>query len=314
MTWIERAAERNIVSDSLEKQIKKMAARRNAVILAHNYQVGEVQDIADFVGDSLGLSVQASKTDAEVILFCGVHFMAETAKIISPDKTVLLPDPNAGCPMANMVTARQLRELKAKYPDALVAGYVNTTAQIKAECDVCVTSGNAVRVIASLPADRPIVFVPDKSLGDYVSRQTGREMILWNGFCPTHHRILARHVQEAVQEHPDAKVVVHPECQRDVIELADVVASTSGILNYCRESDVREFIIGTEVGILHRLAKENPGKSFYAASPVANCPNMKLITPEKMLWALEDLAPEVTVPDDVAAAARRSIERMLETT
>ena len=299
---------------SLEKHIKTLAAQRNAVILAHNYQLGEVQDAADFVGDSLDLSVQASKTKAEVILFCGVHFMAETAKIISPDKTVLLPDLNAGCPMANMVTVRQLRKLKAEHPDALVAGYVNTTAQIKAECDVCVTSGNAVRVIKSLPADREIIFVPDKSLGDYVSRQTGREMILWNGFCPTHHRILARHVKEAAAEHPDAKVVVHPECQRDVIELADAVASTSGILKYCRESDAKEFIIGTEIGILHRLAKENPGKSFYAASPVSDCPNMKLITLEKMLWALEDLAPEITVPDDIAAGARRSIERMLEIT
>ena len=299
------------MSVELAERIRGLAGKRQAVILAHNYQVGPVQDLADFVGDSLELSIRASKTDADAIVFCGVHFMAETAKIICPQKTVLLPDLHAGCPMANMVTVRQLHTLKAKHPAALVVSYVNTSAEIKAESDVCVTSGNAVRVVQSLPHDRPIIFVPDQSLGDYVNRQTGRDMVLWQGFCPTHHRILAEHVRAAKAAHPDAKVVVHPECTRDVIELADEVGSTAGILRFCQESPAREFVIGTEVGMLHRLHKENPGKSFYPASPVSDCPNMKLITPEKVLWSLEDMAPEVIVPDDVARRARTAIERML---
>ena len=299
------------MSTRLVEQIRALARERHAVVLAHNYQTGPVQDLADFVGDSLELSIRASKTDADVIVFCGVHFMAETAKIISPTKTVLLPDLNADCPMANMVTTRELHALKARHPDALVVSYVNTSAEIKAESDVCVTSGNAVRVVQSLPDDRPIIFVPDQSLGDYINRQTGRNMILWNGFCPTHHRILAAHVKAARAAHPEAKVVVHPECTSDVIALADEVGSTSGILRFCRESTAEEVVVGTEVGMLHRLHKENPGKSFYPASPVSDCPNMKLISPEKVLWSLEDMAPEVIVSDDVANRARTAIERML---
>ena len=299
---------------ALEEKIRDLARRRNAVILAHNYQCGAVQDLADFTGDSLELAVKASRTDAEVIVFCGVHFMAETASIISSDKTVLIPDPNAGCPMANMLTARQLRDLKKAHPGALVVAYVNTSAEIKALADVCVTSGNAEKVVLALPPDRPIIFVPDKSLGDYVARQTGRDMILWEGFCPTHHRILPEHVLAARREHPDARVVVHPECTRPVIELADEVASTAGMIRYCKSSDAPAFIIGTESGMLHRLRKEAPDKDFFAASPVADCPNMRLTSPEKVLWALEDMQFRVEVPEDIARRAKASLDRMLEFT
>lgn len=206
-------------NEEMVQRILKLKEERDAIILAHNYQIGEVQDIADYTGDSLGLSIEASRTDAKVILFCGVKFMAETAAIICPDRTVLMPDDNAGCPMANMITVRQLRELKKQHPGAKVVGYVNTTAVIKAECDVCCTSANAVKVVNSIPKDVPIIFVPDQSLGDYVSKQSGREMILWGGYCPTHHRILAQDIIKARSEHPEAEVIVHPECTADVIGL-----------------------------------------------------------------------------------------------
>jgi len=298
----------------LTERLIRLKAERNAVILAHNYQIGEVQDVADFVGDSLDLSQQAAHTDADVILFAGVHFMAETAKIISPRKTVLIPDENAGCPMANMITPRQLAETKAKHPDAAVVCYVNSSAAIKAMSDICCTSANAVKVVRSIAGERPVLFIPDKSLGRYVAEQLGRELLLWPGYCPTHHRILAADIRALKAEHPQAKVVVHPECTKDVIDLADAVASTSGILRYAGETDAEEFIIGTEIGILHRLRKENPEKTFYPASPLADCPNMKLNTLEKLLWSLEDMLYEVTVPQGVAQKARGAIERMLELT
>jgi quinolinate synthase len=284
---------------------------RNAVILAHNYQRPEVQDIADFVGDSLGLSQEAAKTKADVILFCGVDFMAETAMILCPDRTVLVPDENAGCPMANMLTVRELREKKKEHPDAVVVTYVNSTAAVKAESDICCTSANAVQVVQSIPRDRRIIFTPDESLGDFVASCTGRRLILWPGYCPTHHRILAEDVQRERALHPKAKVVVHPECTADVINLADYVASTSGILKRAREPGEFEFIIGTEIGILHRLQRENPAKTFYPASRLADCPNMKLNTLEKILWSLEDNAYRVTVPEDIRARALKAIERML---
>ena len=296
----------------LEERLQELKAERNAVVLAHNYQRGEVQDAADFTGDSLGLSQQAAETDAEVILFCGVHFMAETAKIICPDKTVLIPDPNAGCPMANMITARELAEAKRQHPEAAVVCYVNSTAEIKALSDYCCTSANAVKVVGAVPADREVLFVPDRSLGAYAAKQLGRELILWPGYCPTHHRILADDVERARAEHPDALFICHPECTAPVIALADEVASTSGILRYCRESSALTFIIGTEIGLLHRLRKESPGKEFLSVSPLADCPNMKLNTIEKMVWALEDMVHEVTVDPDVAKQAKRSIDRMLE--
>lgn len=298
--------------ETLTEKLLRLKAERRAVILAHNYQVGEVQDVADYVGDSLGLSQQAARTEAEVILFAGVHFMAETAKILCPDKTVLVPDPNAGCPMANMVTPRELAQRRAQHPDAVVVCYVNSSAAVKAMSDICCTSANAERVVASIPPERPILFIPDQSLGHYAAEKTGRELILWPGYCPTHHRILASDIQRLKAEHPRARVVVHPECTSEVIALADAVASTSGILRYCRESPEREFIIGTEVGILHRLRKENPGKVFYEVSPLADCPDMKLNTLEKLVWSLEDMVYEVTVPEEVAEGARRAIQRMLE--
>jgi len=297
---------------SLTEKLAGLRAERNAVILAHNYQPAEVQDVADFVGDSLGLSQQAARTDSEVILFAGVHFMAETAKIICPKATILIPDENAGCPMANMITPRQLAQAKTQHPDAVVVCYVNSSAAIKAMSDICCTSANATKVVAAIPPEKEVLFVPDKSLGRYVSEQLGRELILWPGYCPTHHRILASDLQRMKAEHPEAKAIVHPECTRDVVELADEVGSTSGILRYCRETDAREFIIGTEVGILHRLKKENPGKTFYPASPLADCPNMKLTNLEKLVWSLEDMVHEVTVQEDIAENARLAIERMLE--
>jgi len=238
--------------------------------------------------------------------------MAETAAILCPDKTVLMPDPNAGCPMANMITPRELALAKERNPDAAVICYVNSAAAIKAMSDICCTSANATKVVASVPADRPVLFVPDQSLGDYAAKQLGRELILWGGYCPTHHRILARDVRERKAEHPGALFICHPECTADVVAMADHVASTSGMLRFCRESPAREFIIGTEVGLLHPLEKQNPEKTFIEASPLADCPNMKLNTIEKMVWALEDMAHRVVVPPEVASRARSAIERMLE--
>ena len=296
---------------TLVARILELKKARNAVILAHNYQRGEIQDIADFVGDSLGLSQNAAKTKADAIVFCGVHFMAETAAITCPEMTVLLPDRHAGCPMANMLTVRELQNAKAEHPDAVVVCYINSTAQIKALSDLCCTSANAAAVVSSIPKDREVLFVPDQSLGSWVSKQLGRELILWPGFCPTHHRILPEHIEAARREHPGAEVVVHPECLDEVVAMADCVASTSGMLRHCRESKSRQFIIGTETGMLHPLRKQNPGKEFFPASPLSDCSNMKLNTIEKMVWSLEDMIYQVTVPPEVAQLARRAIERML---
>jgi quinolinate synthase len=301
-----------MAATALFDRLRELKRQRNAVILAHNYQRPEVQDVADFTGDSLGLSQQAAKTQADVILFCGVHFMAETAAILCPGKTVLIPDPNAGCPMANMVTPRELAEMKARHPDAAVVTYVNSTAAVKAMSDICCTSANAVKVVASIPRDRQVLFVPDQSLGDYVAKQLGRELILWPGYCPTHHHILARDVRRLKSEHPDAVFICHPECTADVIALADHVASTSGMVRYCQQSPAKKIVIGTEIGLLHRLRKDSPDKTFLEVSPLADCPNMKLNTIEKMVWSLEDVAYRVTVPPEVADKARRAIERMLE--
>jgi quinolinate synthase len=293
-------------------KINKLRKERDAIIVAHNYQRPEVQDIADYVGDSLGLSQEAAKTKAKVIVFCGVHFMAETAAIISSRKTVLIPDKNAGCPLANMITVRQLREEKAKYPDAVVVAYVNTTAAVKAESDYCCTSSNAVKVVSAVPKDKKIIFIPDQSLGSYVANQTKIELILWKGYCPTHHRILAKDILDVKKKYPNAKVVVHPECLKEVIDLADKVASTTGIIKYCVEANAKEFIIGTEIGVLHKLRTDNPNKVFIEASRLADCPNMKLNTLEKILWSLEDMVYKVTVPADIAQKAMCSIHRMLE--
>lgn len=293
-------------------RILKLKNQRNALILAHNYQIAEVQEIADFMGDSLDLSRQAAVTDSEVIVFCGVHFMAETAKILAYSKTVLMPDRNAGCAMANMITPRQMTELKKKYPDHTYVCYVNCTVETKAECDYCCTSANATKVVQAIPKEEKIVFIPDKYLGSYVMSQTKREMVLWEGFCPTHRRILAENVLKEKAQHPKAEVLVHPECTPEVIAMADHVLSTSGICRRAQESDAQEFIVGTEIGILARLERENPDKKFYPASELAECENMKLNTLEKILWSLEDMAYDVQVPEDIAKRAKKSIDRMVE--
>jgi quinolinate synthase len=294
----------------LIEKILNLKKKRNAVMLVHNYQLGEIQDIADLVGDSLDLSQRAAKTDASVIVFCGVHFMAETASILCPDKTVLLPDMHAGCPMANMITAPQLRAKKKEHPKATVVCYVNSTAAVKAESYICCTSANAIGVVESLDADE-ILFVPDQYLGHYVSTKTAKKMILWPGFCPTHVRILPEHIAKLKQEYPQAKVVVHPECTPAVIALADEVLSTSGMIQFARREDVRQMIVGTEIGIIHRLRKENPGKQFIPVSEQAICPNMKLITLDKVLWSLEEMAPVVKVPEKIRLKAKQAVDRML---
>jgi quinolinate synthase len=296
---------------SLADRIQILKEEKDAIILAHNYQVGEVQDIADFVGDSLQLSIEASKVTNSIIVFCGVHFMAETAKILNPDKMVLLPDSNAGCPMADMITADQLRELKEKHPGAVVICYVNSTAEVKALSDICCTSSNAIKVVESVPEDKDIIFIPDKYLGSYIQGKTGRKMILWNGYCPTHIRINARQIIELKKKHLDAEVIVHPENTPEVIEVADRVESTGGMLKYMKDSDNKSFIVGTEVGIIHRLKKESPDKEFIPAFAKAICPNMKLITLEKVLWALEGEETKIEVPEDIAVKAKSAIDRMI---
>jgi len=295
----------------LVARIGELKEKRKAVILAHNYQLGEVQDIADFVGDSLELSQKAAKTDGNVIVFCGVHFMAETASILCPDKVVLLPDMGAGCLMANMITAERLREKKKEHPQAVVVCYVNSTAEVKAESDICCTSANAVQVVESLDA-REILFVPDQYLGHYVSSKTGKKMILWPGFCPTHVRIRPEMIKRLKQEYPQAKVVVHPECIPETIALADEVLSTGGMCRYARRDEVHEMMVGTEVGIIHRLRKENPVKRFIPISEQAICPHMKLITLERVLWSLEEMSPEVKVPEEIRPRAKAAVDRMLE--
>jgi len=297
----------------LVDKIQKLKRERRAVILAHNYQIPEVQDVADFVGDSLDLSIKASQTDAAVIVFCGVHFMAETAKILSPGKTVLLPDKKAGCPMADMITAEELRSLKAEHPGAKVLCYVNTSAEVKAECDLCCTSANALRMVQEVLKDAgEIIFVPDRYLAAYVAWNTGRSFITWPGFCPTHAKIMPEMVTAARALHPGAVVMVHPECRPEVAALADMTISTGGMIRYARETGVREIVVGTEPGIIHRLKKENPDKIFYPISDSVICPNMKRTNLEKILWSLEDMAHAIEVPEQIAARARQSIEAMLK--
>jgi len=293
-------------------ELRALAAERHAVILAHNYQRAEVQDAADFVGDSLELARKAAATDAAVIVFCGVHFMAETAKILSPQKTVLMPDTEAGCPMADMVTADRLRALKAEHPGAVVVAYVNTSAAVKAETDVCCTSANAVEIVRRVPADREIIFVPDQHLGDWVSRQTGRDLILWPGYCPTHALILPQDIEARRRDHPDAKVMAHPECSRAVVDLADVVTSTSGMLRYPQSDAARTYIVATEVGLLTGLRKRYPDRTFVAASDYAVCPNMKLTTLESAIVALRETSGEIVVPPEIGERALRAVQRMVE--
>ncbi|OGO19921.1 MAG: quinolinate synthase [Chloroflexi bacterium RBG_16_50_9] len=295
----------------LSDKILRLKKARNAIILAHNYQRDEVQDLGDFVGDSLELSQAAAKTSADVIVFCGVHFMAETASILCPDKTVLLPDIHSGCPMANMITAEKLIARKRELPGAAVVCYVNSSADVKAESDICCTSANAVKVVESVDADE-VLFIPDQYLGHYVSTRTHKQIVLWPGYCPTHVRIQPEDITGLKARYPGARVLVHPECRPEVIALADEVLSTGGMIRFARETDAKEIIVGTEVGIIHRLSKENPGKSFIPVSQKAVCPNMKLITLEKVLWSLEDMAPEVKVPEDIRVRARTAVDKMLK--
>jgi quinolinate synthase len=297
---------------ALHKDIRRLAREKEAVILAHNYQRPEVQDVADILGDSLGLSRQAAASKARMIVFCGVHFMAETAAILAPDRPVILPEVHAGCPMADMIDAEGLEALKARHPSAAVVSYVNTTAAVKALSDICCTSANAVRVLQSIPPDREIIFTPDQNLGSWAAKKAGREVILWPGFCPTHELIEVEDVIRARAAHPAAKVVVHPECRAEVAEIADAVESTSGMIRFCREDDAEEFLIGTELGMLYRLSKDIPGKRFYPVTEVSVCPNMKLTTLDKVLRALQTEGPVVTVEPEVRAKALRAVQRMVE--
>lgn len=291
-------------------EILALKKEKDAVILAHNYQVPEVQDVADLIGDSLELSRAAARLDAEVIVFCGVDFMAETAAILSPQKRIVLPEKGAWCPMAHMITPEQLREMRSLYPDAAIVAYVNTTAEVKAESDICCTSANGVQVVNSLE-QKQVIFVPDRNLSAYVQRHTDKKIIPWNGYCYVHDHFTPDEVREARALHPRAEVLVHPECRPEVIDAADHVFSTSGMGRHARASSSKEFIIGTEVGMIYRLKKDNPDKEFYPLSEKAVCQNMKKTNLEKVLRALRTLEPRVTVPEEIAAKAKLSIERML---
>lgn len=299
-------------NESIKQKIAELKKQRNAVILAHNYQPGEIQDSADFVGDSLGLSRIAAGTQADVIVFCGVRFMAETSKLLSPEKKVIMPDINAGCPMADMITKKALKSLKKQHPEAATLGYVNTSAEVKTEIDIACTSGNAVDVVNSIDRSREIIFVPDKYLAAYVSKKTDREFIAWNGYCPTHANILPEHVIKAKEQHPGAVMLAHPECRGDVIELADEVLSTEGMIKFANKTSAQKIITGTESGLIYRLKKENPGKEFMPVSERALCPNMKLTTLEKLLWSLEDMKHEIILPEEVLRDAKKCVDRMVE--
>ncbi|MDD3705502.1 MAG: quinolinate synthase NadA [Clostridiaceae bacterium] len=300
------------MQENLSNEILRLKKERNAIILAHNYQVPEVQDVADIVGDSYSLSQKAAETDSDVIVFCGVHFMAESAKILSPDKTVLLPVKDAGCPMADMVTAPKLREMKKRYPDAAVVCYVNSSAEVKAECDICCTSSNALKVIESLE-QKQVIFVPDENLGSYIaSKVKDKEIILWKGFCITHKRVKAEEVKKIKQMYPDAKILMHPECEPEVQKLADFLGSTSEIIKYAGEIPEKDIIIGTEEGILHLLKKQNPDKNFYLLSTGLICTNMKKTRLSDVHNALLNMQHEIHVDETIRLKALKSLERMLK--
>lgn len=294
-------------------KIQQLKRERNAIILAHNYVLGEVQDIADFCGDSLELSRKASKIEKQdLIVFCGVKFMAETAKILSPQKTVLLPVVDAGCPMADMADVEGLRRFKRENPDAITVCYVNSTAEIKAEVDICCTSGNAEKIVNSIPKDRQIIFIPDKNLGANVARTLGREMILWDGFCPTHMRITTEMIDKKRREFPNAVVMVHPECTPEVVALADEVLSTAGMLVFAKKTSAKQIIVGTEIGIIYRMQKDSPEKMFIPVSEQAVCLNMKKINLEDVFASLEKIQHEIKLDQKTIKKARSPIFRMLE--
>jgi quinolinate synthase len=298
-------------SKDIKDKIKALLHERKAILLAHNYQRPEVQDIADLCADSLELSIKASQTDAEVIVFCGVHFMAETASILCPDKKVLLPVSDAGCPMADMITANDLRKKREEIPDVVVISYVNTTAEVKAETDICCTSANVIQVANSVDPSRQIFMTPDKNLAQYAIEHTDRNIMYWEGFCPVHNNLTVEQVREAKSAHPEALFLAHPECPPEVLELADEAKSTSGMIAYAGNSESREFIIGTEIGILHPLSKANPDKSFFPADPGMICSDMKKIGLREILKALENLQPEVKVPKEIREKAKGAVDRML---
>lgn len=299
------------MKSSLIERIKALKQKKNAIILAHNYQREEVQDIADFLGDSLDLARKAVHTSAEVILFCGVRFMGESVKVLSPEKTVLLPDINAGCPLADMITVKDLQKKKKEHPGAIVICYVNSSVEVKAESDICCTSANAIKVVKSIPLNNPIIFIPDKWLGNYVTKMTNKELILWNGYCPIHTLISAKDIHSLKEKYPQAKVLAHPECLNEVLGVADCILSTNGMANYAKQSNSLEFIIGTEVGMIYRLKKENPEKDFYPASPLAKCENMQLTNLEKILFSLEEMKYEVNISEEIRLRAKKSIDKML---
>jgi quinolinate synthase len=294
----------------LKKEIRKLLEEKDAILLAHNYQIDDIQEIADFTGDSLGLSIEASKTDKSKIVFAGVYFMAETAYMLSPHKKVLLPEIDAGCPMADMVTAEELRAFKNKYPGVPVVCYVNSSAEVKAESDICCTSANAINVVKSIDSEK-IIFVPDRNLGHYISRFVDKEIILWNGFCPIHERVTRKDIETLKEKHKDAVVVLHPECPPDTIDLADHVCSTSGVYSFCKNSKAKKFIIGTENGVGYTLRKENPDKEFIFAYSPFQCKNMKKTTLKKVYEALLYDRYEVTVSEEIRTKAVLSIEKML---
>ena len=300
---------------SLLQDIARLKKEREAVILAHNYQPPEIQDLADFTGDSLELSRIAAKTPAKVIVFCGVRFMGETAAILSPDKTVLLPVLEAGCTLADYATAEQVREMKKKHPDAIVVTYVNSSAEVKAETDICCTSANAVEIVRSINRDRPILFVPDYNLGHYAAKMTGRDLILWDGCCPTHALLSTFAVAKAKKKWPGAQMIMHPECKPETLELADFVGSTSGMLKYVKTQPAgTSFIVGTEVGLLHRMQKENPDKVFHVASDYLICPMMKMTTLKDVKNSLEKMQHIVTVEPSVRLRAKAAVDAMLRYT
>ncbi|HOB86063.1 MAG TPA: quinolinate synthase NadA [Bacillota bacterium] len=300
-----------MIAQGLQERLHELKREKKAVILAHNYQIEEVQEAADYTGDSLELSRLAAELDAEVVVFCGVHFMAESAAILAPEKTVLLPEPSAGCPLADMVTPSALREFKQKYPQAKVVAYINSSAAVKAESDICVTSANAVKVVESLEAEE-IIFVPDCNLAHYVSRQTGKKIIPWPGYCITHHRVFPEDVERARRAHPDALVMVHPECRPEVVEMADVVLGTGGMINFVRHTEARKIIVGTEMGMLYRLRQERPDIEYYLLSPGLICPNMKYTSLPVVVAALEKMEHRITVPEEIRTKAVRALQRMLE--
>lgn len=299
--------------DELYGIISRLKKERDAVFLVHNYQILPVQKLADFIGDSLALAQAAVKVRSKTIVFCGVHFMAESAKLLNPDKTVLLPDTGAGCPMADMVAPEVLRQARKQYDDPIVVTYVNSSAAVKAESDICCTSSNAVKIVNSLPSGRKILFVPDKNLGAYTAKMTGRKLILWPGYCYVHNRFSVTDIIAAREEHPGATIIVHPECPPEVAEKADMVASTSGMAQAVKENkDIIEWVIGTEQGLVDQLSAAYPKKDIYPLASGAICRNMKMITLAKVAWSLDNMQHQIEVPAEVAKRARLALEKMLE--